>query len=181
MPICTIGRGACGERASSLDQWAASSGMPKGYRTSVKVDLVGNIVPLVGCKLDLPLRYTAHIPLKFVASLATILELREVTLEESDLVFVGRGRSIGRRGLDREVVVNGAFIDRSTCLRNKLCSQHGLPIPLCGLIDSDLGTLLGARIRWILEGSVEIDISVDTTGAMNVVLVRADWIAERPF
>lgn len=47
MPVRTVRRGARIEGTSGLGEGVTTGRMVKGYRASVKVDLVRNVVPLV--------------------------------------------------------------------------------------------------------------------------------------
>jgi hypothetical protein len=122
------------------------------------------------------------VPLELVAAAArsTILHLGEVALEESDLVLVVLGRLVGAGSLDREVVVDLALVDGGGGLGNQLSPEHGLAVPLGSLIDGDLDTLLGASVGGVLELRVEIDVVGNSTGTVDVVLVSANGIGERP-
>jgi hypothetical protein len=72
-----------------------------------------------------------------------------VALEETDLVFVRRTRNVGRRPLDREMVIHCAFVDGGLRLRNKLCPPH-ITVPLGRVINRDLGALLAASVARVL-------------------------------
>lgn len=104
--------------------------MPERNLVRSKVDLISNVVPLVCLELDLPLALAAHHPLQVgVRSTGltvdpSVLQLREVTLEEADLVLVCRTGDVGGASLDREVVVYGALVDGSLCLRDELSAPH---------------------------------------------------------
>ena len=79
----------------------------------------------------------------------SIFQLGEMALEETDLVFVRRTRNIGRRSLDRKMVVDRALVDSSFRLGNQLCPPH-VAVPLRGVIDRDLSTLLAASVSGVL-------------------------------
>lgn len=95
-------------------------------------------------------------------ALSAVLELREMTLEESDLMLVGCGWCVVGRRLDREMVIDFALVDGSGGLRNELSPQHGLTIPFRCLINGDLDTLLRASIGGVLVRRIEVDIFVDS-------------------
>jgi hypothetical protein len=139
-------------------------------------DLVSNIVPNIRHKLNLPLALPTHHPLQVgVAGSAlavdpSVLELREVAFEEADLVLVGRARYIGRRPLDREVVVHGARVDGCLSLRDQLRSPH-IGIPFRGVVDRDLCALGRAGVCRVLVCGREIDVFGYCTGAVDVVLI----------
>lgn len=114
-------------------------------------------------------------------SRGAVLELGEVGLEEGDLVLVGgRGLVLGR-GLDGEVVELLALVDGRLGLGDELSAQHGLAIPLCRLVDGDLGTLLGSLVGGVLERSIEVDVVGHGAGTVDVVLVGTDGVGEGPF
>ena len=79
----------------------------------------------------------------------SVLQLCEMALEETDLVFVCRTRNIGSGSLDREVVIYSAFVDSSCGLRNELRPPH-VAVPLGCVVDRDLGTLLAASVPGVL-------------------------------
>lgn len=120
-------------------------------------NLVDNVVPLIRLQIDLPLALATHEPLQvrvrcaLLAADPAVLELCEVALEESDLVFVCSTGHVGAAALDAEVVVHGAAIDGCFGLRDQLCAPH-VAVPLGGAVDGDLGALFGGRIAGILIG-----------------------------
>jgi hypothetical protein len=132
MPIGTIARCACRERSGSLGERRVAGGMPECNLVRSKIDLISNVVPLVCLQLDLPLALAAHHPLQVgvrstgLAVDPSVLQLSEMALEEADLVLVRRTGDIRGASLDREVVVYGALVDGSLCLRNELSSPHVL-------------------------------------------------------
>jgi len=79
----------------------------------------------------------------------SVLQFREVALEETDLVFVRRTWNVGRRSLDREMVVYCALVDSSLRLGDELCPPH-VAVPLGRVIDRDLSTLLAASVARVL-------------------------------
>lgn len=85
-----------------------------------------------------------------------ILELGEVAFEERYLVLVGRARGVGVGALDGEVVEDGALVDGGFGLRNQFCPPH-VAVPLCRVVDGDLGSLLAARVAGVLVVGREVD------------------------
>ena len=156
--------------------------MPEGNGAGIEVDLVGNVVPLVGNELNVPLGDTSNVPLKVGVGRArgAVLELSEMRLEESDLVFVGGRRGVLGGSLDGEVVVDLALVDGCLGLGDEFGAQHGLAVPFRGLVDGDLYTLLGSSVGGVLEGGVKVDVVGHGAGAVNVVLVGADGVGEGP-
>jgi hypothetical protein len=110
----------------------------------------------------------------------TILQLSEVAFKESNLVLVGGSWGVLSCGLDGEVVVDLALVDGSLGLGDEFGAQHGLAVPLCGLVDGDLDTLLRRCVGGVLEGGTEVYVVGDGTGAVDVVLVAADGVGEGP-
>ena len=78
-----------------------------------------------------------------------ILQLREVALEEADLVLVRGTRDVRRRPLDREVVVHSTSVDGSLRLRDQLGSPH-VTVPLGCAVDRDLRALFATGICGVL-------------------------------
>lgn len=71
-------------------------------------------------------------------------------LKETNLMLSIQARSICCRPFYAEVIIDKTLVDRSCRLRDKLSSAHGLTIPVCCAIKSDLSTLLAARVGRIL-------------------------------
>jgi hypothetical protein len=93
-----------------------------------------------------------------------------VTLKEADLMFVRRTRDIRVRPLDREVVEDGALVDRSLGLRDQLGAPH-ITVPLRRAVDCDLCALLAAGIADVLKVRREVHVFGDGARSVNVVLV----------
>ena len=182
MPVGAVGAGAGIKRTGGLLQRVAARGVVEGNRPGVEVDLVRHVVPLVGCELHVPLAHAADVPLQVgvAAAGAAVLEFREVGFEEGDLVFVGRGGLVSARGLEGEVVVQFPLVDGGGGLGDQLGAQHALAVPLCGLVDGDLDTLLGGRVGGVLKGRVQVHVFGDGAWAVDVVLVAAYGVREGP-
>ena len=182
MPVSTVGLGARVEWTSGLLQLISTGGVPEGDGTSIEVDFVSNVVPLVGDELNVPLGDATNVPLQVGVgrSRRTVLQLSEVALKESNLVLVGGSWGVLSCGLDGEVVVDLALVDGSLGLGDEFGAQHGLAVPLCGLVDGDLDTLLRRCVGGVLEGGTEVYVVGDGTGAVDVVLVAADGVGEGP-
>lgn len=152
-----------------------------GGKSGRTYNLIGDVVPHVSDELDLPLALSAYHPLQVgVARSAlavdpAILELREVALEEGDLVLVGRAGHIGGAALDAEVVVYFSACDGGLGLGDELCAPH-VAVPLCGVVDGDLDTLLAAGICGVLVRGREVDVFCYVAGAVDIVLVGADLV-----
>jgi hypothetical protein len=93
-----------------------------------------------------------------------------VTLKEADLMFVRRTRDVRVRPLDREVVEDGALVDRSLGLRDQLGAPH-VTVPLRRAVDCDLRALLAAGIAAILEVGREVHVFGDGARSVDVVLI----------
>lgn len=106
----------------------------------------------------------------------SVLQLCEMALEETDLVFVCRTRNIGSGPLDREVVIYSAFVDSSCGLRNELRPPH-VAVPLGCIVDRNLGTLLTASVPGILVVWREVYVFGGSTRSVDVVLVI--WTRKR--
>lgn len=138
-------------------------------------------MPHVCYQLDLPLALATHEPLQVrVARSAlaidpAVLQFCEVALEERNLVLIGRAGHVGCAPLDAEVVVHLAAGDGSLGLRNELRTPH-VAVPLCGVVDGDLGSLLAARIGRVLVGRREVDVVRYCAVPVDVVLVWSDLV-----
>jgi hypothetical protein len=111
---------------------------------------ISHIMPDISFPVDTPLCDTAHIPpeqwirYSYLSTDPSYLHLREVRLEEVDLVLVVYAGRIGGGTLHIKMIVDHSCIDGSCCLRNKLSSPHGLAIPIGGTLERDLDTLAAA-------------------------------------
>jgi hypothetical protein len=89
-------------------------------------------VPFVGLELRLPLALSADHPLQVGVRCTglpidpAVLELREMALEEADLMLVCRTGDIGGTPLDREMVEDGTFVDSCLGLRDEFGAPHVL-------------------------------------------------------
>jgi hypothetical protein len=128
----------------------------EGNLGGAEVDIVCNVVPDVGIKASAPLCLAANTPLKgWVAGSGstgeeTVLQLGEMGLEKVDLMLKVGSWGIGSGSLDREMVVDMSLVDSSRSLWDQLCTSHVLAIPVGGLVDADLGSLVGGTVGWIL-------------------------------
>ena len=138
-------------------------------------------MPHICHQLDLPLALAAHEPLQVRVAGSTlaihpaVLQFREVALEEGDLVLVGCAGHIGGAALDAEVVVHLAAGDGGLGLGDELRTPH-VAVPLCGVVDGDLGALLAACVRGVLVRWGEVDVVGYCAVAVDVVLVWADLV-----
>jgi hypothetical protein len=205
MPIRAIARRACRERPCGLDKRVAARRVPEGdllggevlhlsalyhfakmHRMPVTYYLVDDIVPLVGLQIDLPLALPAHEPLQvrvgsaLLAADPAVLELREVALEKADLVFVRGAGDVGAAAFDTEVVVHCAAVDCCFGLRDQLCAPH-VAVPFGGAVDGDFGALLGVCVAGVLVRGRQVYVGCYGSRAVDVVLVRSDLVAPRPF
>jgi len=94
-----------------LREWVGSVGCPETDQAAGEVDVVGEVVPVVGDELGCPLRLTVDVPAQGViggTSFAvdqSVFDLSKVALEESNLMLKSWiGRILGG-GHKREVVV----------------------------------------------------------------------------
>lgn len=149
-------------------------------------DLIDDIMPLIRLQINLPLTLPTHEPLQvrvgstLLAADPTVLQLREVALEEADLVFVRGAGYILSAPLDAEVVVYRSAVDCGLGLRNQLCAPH-IAVPFGGAVDGDLGALLGVGVAGVLVRGREVDVGCYGTGAVDVVLVWSHLIGPGPF
>ena len=110
-------------------------------------NFVSDVVPHISVERDFPLALSADHPLQVgvggarLAVDPSVLQLREVALEEADLVLIGRGGNVGSRALDREVVVDVSFVDGGCSLGDQFGPPH-VRVPFCGAVDGDLSALL---------------------------------------
>lgn len=73
------------------------------------------------------------------------------------------------------MVVNLSAVDGRLGLRDELCAPH-VAVPLCGVVDGDLGTLLATGIRRVLVGGRKVDILCYGARTVYVVLVGTDLV-----
>lgn len=185
MPICAVGRGARGKGSGGLDERVVAGRVPEGDLVGRKVNLIDDIVPLVRLELRLPFALAPDHPLQVRVGRARlaidppVLELGEVALEEGDLVFVCGAGHVCCGSLDGEVVVYRALVDGGFGLGDEFCPPH-VRVPLCGVVNRDLHTLLGSRVAGVLEVWREIDVFGDGAGAVDVVLEVSDLICPGP-
>ena len=83
--------------------------------------------------------------------------------------------------LDTEVVIYFPLVDGSRSLRDQLSTEHAIVVPDARVIDCDLDTLLASRIRRVLVIGGEIDVFRHWAITVDVVLIWAYFIGERPF
>jgi len=100
-----------------------------------------------------------------------------MALEETYLVLAIDAGSVCGTSLDAEMIPDCSGVDRGCCLRDQLRTAHGLAIPVGGGVESELCTLLGACICWVLVAGVEIYVFSDSARSMNVILVWTDLVA----
>lgn len=120
-------------------------------------NLVSKVVPNIGLPNSAPLGLTGNCPSQCVVRTwltrsSTALQLSEVTLEESDLMFSVQAWCVGILARDREVVeeLSGNDCGSRGLLWNQLGSSHVLPIPVCSVVEGDLDTLVGSGVRRVL-------------------------------
>lgn len=111
---------------------------------------ISHIMPDISFPVDTPLCETAYIPpeqwirCSCLSTDPSRLHLREVRLEEVDLVLAVYAGRVGGGTLHTKMIVDHSRIDGSCCLRNKLSSPHALAIPIGGAVERDLDTLAAA-------------------------------------
>lgn len=185
MPVRAVARSAGGERARSLDKRAVASRMPEGHLVSREVNLVGYVMPHIRLELHLPLALSAHHPLQvgvgssLLSADPAVFQLREMALEEADLVLVRCTGHIRRTSLDAEMIKHGALVNRCCGLWDQLRAPH-VTVPFCSAVDGDLGTLLGVCVARVLVRRGQVDVGSHGSRAVDVVLVRTDLIRPRP-
>lgn len=143
-------------------------------------------MPDIRSPLGAPLANAADHPLQVgvrssgLARDQTVLHLGKVALEEAYLVLKGRVRRIDIGPLHAKVVEDLALVDRGSGLRDQLSAAHILAVPVRSLVDGHLDTLLGDRIGWVLVARAQVDVFGHWPAAVDVPLVWADFVAERP-
>ena len=136
---------------NGLRQGVAARRVPEADRVGAEVDLVGDVVPHVRLELHLPLALAAHHPLQvgvgssLLAADPAVFQLREMALEEANLVLVRCTRHIRRTSLNAEMIEHGTLVDRCCGLRDQLRAPH-VTVPLGSAVDGDLGSLLGVCV-----------------------------------
>ena len=169
---------------NDLGQRVRARRVPEANGVAGEVNLVGNVVPHVRVPSCGPLAHAANVPAQQAVAGAgfaadeTVLHLGEVALEEADLVLVERRWSVRVRTLHAEVVEHLALVDGGRRLGDQLRAAHRLAIPVRGAVDGELGALLGAGVGGILVGWVQVDVFRHCAGAVDVVLVGTDLVAE---
>jgi hypothetical protein len=101
-------------------------------------------------------------------------------LQEQDLVLERRVRRVGRAAHHGEVVEDGALGDGRGRLRDQLRAPH-LAVPLCRVVDANLGALLRRLVGRVLERGVEVDVVRYALVAVDVPLVRPYLGGPRPW
>lgn len=187
MPVSTVGAGGSGNSGNDKAEIVSTGRVVELDSLGVKVDSVGNVVPDIGGPVgNVPLRDAADHPVEGVGGgfggtgKQTRLQLGEVGLEETDLVLLGLRRGVGGRVLQGEVVVDLAGVDGSGRLGDEFGPAHGLALPVAGVVDGDLGTILAGGVGRVLVVGGNVDVSVLFAGSVDVVLVRADSVAKGP-
>lgn len=156
MPVSAVARSRYGNSRDRQLEVVGTRRVPEGNRVSVKVDLVGDVVPHAGGELLLPLHLAVGHPLEvgvFGAACAAKpadLHLGEVALEEVDLVLAGCGGRVGVAAHHAEVVPDLTRVDGGRGLRDQLGTSHRLAIPVGRVGESDLDALVRARVGGVL-------------------------------
>jgi len=144
----------------------------------VEIDRIGDVVPHTSGKRDVPMRLAIHVPPQRLIqrSLFAVdeseLQLREVALEEADLVLLVRGRRVRGRVLHAEVVEDLALVDRCLGLRDQLRAEHVVAVPDGAVVNSDLDALRTAAVCWVLVAGGEVDVVGHRTRAVDIVSKR---------
>ncbi len=93
MPVCRVGRRAAADARHDLHERGRAVGRPEAARSATEVDVVREVVPVVGDELCAPLRLTVGVPAEKVVRRArfavdqAVFDLREMAFKESDLVL----------------------------------------------------------------------------------------------
>ena len=104
-----------------------------------------------------------------------------MALEKRKLVLRPRARHVLGRSTDAEVVEDLPLVDGGGGLGYQLRAEHGLAVPLCGVVEGDFGALRGGLVGRVGERGVEVDVGRDGRGPVDVVLVGADLGGPGPF
>src|SRR5450756_82039 len=113
-------------------------------------------MPDTRCPIRAPLCAPANIPSQqWIAGSAlsrnpSRFELREVRLEEADLMLSVDGRGIGFFVHNTEVIPDRSLVDCCCCLGDQFRSAHGLAVPEGSAIQGELGALSAACIGGVL-------------------------------
>jgi hypothetical protein len=112
-------------------------------------DLIRNIMPNTRIPFHTPFSLSLNSPAKGIirptlSRICSRLQFREVRLKKSNLMLSVQVWRVRRRPHDAEVVPYFARVDGGRCLGDQLRSPHVLAIPICGIVQSDLGSLVAS-------------------------------------
>ena len=187
MPVCAVGRGGDGDRTRGLHERVGTRAVVKGDGVGGEVDAVGDVVPDHRVESRAPLAHAVDVPSQTSVARAglaadqAVLHLREVALEEVDLVLERGARGVGAGAHHAEVVKDLAGVDGGRGLRDELGAAHVLAVPVRGRVDGHLYSLFGGCVGGVLVAWGEVDVFGDGAAAVDVVLVRRDLVGPRPY
>lgn len=167
VPVSAVRGGADGEGTSGEDEWVGASGVPERDLVGGEVNIISNVMPNISIESNAPLSLPRDAPLQSritgtrSTGQKTILQLREMRLKEVDLMLEISTWSISIGSLDRKVVVDVSLVDSGGSLGDQLGTSHVLSIPVGGVVDGDLDTLVGDGVGRVLVAWREIDIFGD--------------------
>ena len=186
MPVCAVGRRGDGHGARDLDERAGARAVVKGDGVGGKVDAIGDVVPDHGIERRGPLALAADIPPQIgvarprLPADEAILHLREVALEEVNLVLERGARRVRAGTHHAEVVVDLAGVDGSRRLRDEFRAAHVLAVPVCRRVDGHLHALFRGRVGGVLVAWGEVDVFGHGAAAVDVVLIGGDLVGPGP-
>lgn len=108
-------------------------------------------------------------------------EFRKMAFKETNLMFPVDARRVLIAPHDRKMVVHFPFVNRLVGLRDQFDASHVLPIPVCCVVERELGALPGDGVVGVFVGWGKGDVFVYGPGAVDVVLVGADLVGPGPF
>lgn len=121
-------------------------------------NLISNIMPNIRFPNRTPLARSPNIPSErrirssALATNPSSLQLREMALEETDLVLAVYAGGIGRASFDAEMVPYFSGVDRGFGLGDQFGASHRLAVPVGGTVEGELCALLGACVCGVLVG-----------------------------
>ena len=145
---------------------------------SVEIDRVRNVMPYPSGERYVPVRLAIHVPPQRLIQRSLLavddseLQLREVALEEADLVLLVPGRRVRGRVLHAEVVEDLALVDRCRGLRDQLRAEHVVAVPDGTVVDGDLDALRTAAVCRVLVAGGEVDVVGHRTRPVDVVSIH---------
>jgi len=187
VPIRRVGRRAAADAGHDLHERGRAIGRPETARSAAEVDVVREVVPVVGNELSTPLRLTVGVPAEEVVGRTllavdqTVLDFREVAFEESDLVLKSGVRRVRRACHEREVVVKVTSADVCRRLRENFGTLHRLAIPERCSINRNFNSQRVAGISRVLEVGGDGKVFRRRARTVDVPLPWLNFVRKGPF